>query len=178
MSYNSNGTVYTPPTGAETAASGNVLQSAVWNAINTDYATAFSKVGLVGFNGSIIKLASRGISLSVANTDNQVTVPVSVFPLSGANYQVNQVILSNASASCSGATFALYTASGAGGTAIVTASTACTITNTSPNTTNAMQLVTPNAQTTANYSNGTLFFRTGAGTASATVDVFIEIRPL
>jgi hypothetical protein len=44
MPFNSAG-VYTPASGALTAAPGQLIQSAVWNAINTDYTAALTLLG-------------------------------------------------------------------------------------------------------------------------------------
>jgi hypothetical protein len=43
MPYDAAGT-YTPPTGAENAAAGQIIRSATWNSVHTDLATALTEV--------------------------------------------------------------------------------------------------------------------------------------
>lgn len=72
------GTTYNPVSGAETAAAGQIVQSAVWNNINTDYATALTQLmsqlvavishkNILGANGSAdIWQRGAGSSSSIA----------------------------------------------------------------------------------------------------------------
>lgn len=49
MPFNSSG-VYTPPTGAENAVPGGLIQSAIWNSIFTDIASALTLLGAQLYN--------------------------------------------------------------------------------------------------------------------------------
>ena len=59
------GNVYTPPPGAENAAPGQVVQSAVWNSIFTDIATALTAV-MNQFNAGPVSIAGVGTTQSGA----------------------------------------------------------------------------------------------------------------
>jgi hypothetical protein len=45
MPFNPTTKIYTPPTGAESAAPGGLIQSAIWNTVFTDMAAALSALG-------------------------------------------------------------------------------------------------------------------------------------
>lgn len=143
--------VYTPVAGAETAFAGQVIASATWNSINTDYATAFGQIGYALGNGGVRTV----VSLSLGATDTQLTVPL----LSGfSRYRVNLVALSNANGNPSAGSVALFTAAGGGGTTVI-GSTTLTITTSAENTTNNMQILTPSLPNTLSLTASVLFLR-------------------
>jgi hypothetical protein len=72
MPYASNG-VYTPPTGAENAAPGQVIRSATWNSIFTDLSTALTQVGQRTWLQSPRSITTNG-TFTVLTTDNAVFV--------------------------------------------------------------------------------------------------------
>lgn len=273
MSF-SNG-VYTAPSGSETAASGQTLQSSVWNTIHTDYATAFNsgvenRYGLIDAEGTIASATTtdlstvtvrrvsitgnttitsfgtganltrrirfvgsliltynatslilpgkanittqagdiadvesdgsgnwrctkytqaatvpaapvlltqvvRVLSVSTANTDVAVSIPL---PGGVTNYLIDSIRIANATAAANTATVGVFTASGAGGVAIVTASTAVTVTTSLAANNNSAQSFTINNANTEMYATSPIFFRTMANTAAAQVDLFVTYRPL
>lgn len=271
MSF-SNG-VYTSPSGATTAAPGQVVQSAVWNGIGTDYAAAFNavvsqyglltaeasiasatttdlstsqaiKVNVTGtttitsfgtganlvrvvrFSGALVltfnatslilpgkanitttagdeaiftsdgsgnwrciayqqannpvvpalyTVVARTVSLSTSTTDLAVSIPL---PGGSSNFLIDGIRLANATAAVNTATCAVFTAAGGTGTAIVTASTAVTITTSLPGNNNSAQSLTINNANTESYNTSPIFFRTGAATATGQVDLFVTVRPL
>lgn len=65
------GNTYTPPTGSENAAAGQVVQSAVWNAIFTDLASALTQV-MNQFNAGPVSLAGTGTTQSGATAISQL----------------------------------------------------------------------------------------------------------
>lgn len=74
MPYAATG-VYTPPTGAENAAPGQVIRSATWNSIFTDLATALTQVGEQTWIQTPRVISVTG-SFSIALTDSVVFVNV------------------------------------------------------------------------------------------------------
>lgn len=121
----------------------------------------------------------KGVNFNSANTDNAIQVPI---PSTALGYLVTGLRIFNASQTLTTATFGLFTQTGAGGTAIIAAATAITVSTASFGTNNSAQLVTPaNANTQAFNSGGstpagTLQFRVGtAQGAAATGDVELQI---
>lgn len=176
MPFNSSG-AYVPISGSETAAPGQTIASATWNAIFTDIATALTTLGQGGvFPVGKYLVAVKGISFNLANTDNAVAITL---PPGTTNYRIEQAIIANASTTLNPATVGLYTATGAGGFAIVTSSTAVTVTSSASNTANNMQVLTVNNQSNQSYSLGTLQLRTQTVSGvNATADVILYIQPL
>lgn len=180
MPINTQTGVYTPVTGAETATAGQTIASVTWNNINTDYQNTLSTIGNIVFaQNDVIRYAIRAVSLSTANTDVAVSIPISTFPGSSTTYAFINVMIANTTAPATTATVGVFTAAGAGGTAIVAASTAVTL-NASAGAATSFQVFTiANGMSTTIASNtNPIYFRTMTGTAAAKVDLFVEIRPL
>jgi hypothetical protein len=115
-----------------------------------------------------------GVNFNSANTDTAIPIKL---PIGASNYRIVDVIIGDASASISTATFGIFSATGGGGTVIVAGGTAITITASAANTANNMQVVTP--ATTESFSFATLYFRVGTAQGSAaTADVILRIVPL
>ena len=124
------------------------------------------------------KLASgiTGINFNSANTDNPIPI---LLPTGYTRYRVEQIIVSGATASLTSATCGVFTASGAGGVAVVTSTTALTISSTSADTNNNAQSLSINDQNTMVLSDGALFFRVqSAEGVSAQANVMIFYQPL
>jgi hypothetical protein len=76
MPFDSTGT-YTPPAGAESAAPGQVIASATWNAIFTDISSALTRLG----QGQIVqspRIVNASGGITVAVTDTTVLIQASV----------------------------------------------------------------------------------------------------
>lgn len=141
----------------------------VITAAQAAFAQAALKQGLLTFTAT-------GINFNSANTDT--TIPITL-PTGFTRYRVAGVRINGASASLTTATFGLFTAAAAGGTAIVTSATACTVSTASESTNNNMQSPSVNNTGTMSFTNANLFFRvqTPQGSA-ATGNVAIQIEPL
>lgn len=191
---------FTPPSGAETAFAGQAISSATWNATFTDICNnglavvgespATTIKGNAGATNAVVTDLTPQqvqalihmpnvaykivVSFSLASTDNPIALAL---PTGFTEYQVNNCILSNASANLTGATVALYTAAAAGGTALITASTVVTV-STSGSTNNNMQIFNVNNQSTQSWNVTPLYFRTGLVTATGTGTVTLFVRPI
>lgn len=126
-----------------------------------------------------IALVARNVNFNSANTDT--AIPVSL-PPGFTRYMVSSVRISNSSGTLTTSTFGLYTAASAGGTALITANTACTISTSSDGTANNSQTVAATNSTTRSHSisgTPTLYFRiaTPQGVA-ATATVLIALIPV
>jgi len=81
----SNSGVYTPPTGAQNAAPGEVIRSATWNSIFTDLSTALTQLGEGIFLPTPRTISSSG-SFTVLATDTTILItapaPTITLPLS------------------------------------------------------------------------------------------------
>lgn len=173
--------VYTPVSGSETATAGQTIASVTWNNINTDYQNTLTTLGQTTFaRNDVVRFAVRAVSVSTANTDVAVSIPISTLPGTPSNYCFINVFIANATANASAATVGVFTAAAAGGTAIVAASTAVTVASSTAGSANSMQFFTiaNNLNTTVMSNTNPIFFRTMTGTATAQVDLFVEIRPL
>jgi len=117
----------------------------------------------------------REVNFNSANTDTPITI---VLPPGYSRFLVNGVRASGASAALTTATFGVYTAPAAGGTAVV-GPTACTISTASEGTNNNTQLVQPPTAQTQSYINNLLYFRviTPQGSA-ATATVTVTLLPV
>lgn len=177
MSFDTTTGAYTAVSGAETATAGQVIASATWNAINTDYDDTFNIIGPWIVSLNTLTIPVRDVSLGTASVDTAVNINTSLFPRGASNYAVQNMILANAVGTPTSATIGLYTAASAGGTAIVT-STAITITTSIPGSNNSMQFMTINDSVTMMFNKSTLYIHVGTVTASATIDVLLEVRPL
>jgi hypothetical protein len=122
-----------------------------------------------------ITFTVRTVSVSTANTDVAVSIPL---PVGSSNYVFDGIRIANATAAANTATVGVFTAAGAGGTAIVAASTAVTVTTSAVNTNNNTQAFTIVNQNTNSWNVSPIFFRTMTGTATSQVDLFVTIRPL
>ena len=122
----------------------------------------------------IYTITSSGVNMnSVADTAFNLGATL---PTGYTRYRIQAVMVSHASASLSGVNYALYTATGAGGTAVISP-TASTITTASESTNNNAQFI--GTSITATLNNATLYFRvTTALGSAATADVSIQIQPL
>lgn len=102
MPFNVTTGVYTPPAGATNAATGQVIQSAIWNTIHADLATAltlteqqvqatFGQRNIIGSNGGMeIWQRGAGGSASIALTASQTLYTVDRWYLAtGANQASN-----------------------------------------------------------------------------------------
>lgn len=181
MPINTQTGVYTPVAGSESATAGQTIASATWNAINTDYQAALTTIGNIVFaQNDVVRFVTRAVSVSTANTDVAVSIPVSALPGTPSTYCFINVFIANATANASAATVGVFTAAGATGTAVVAASTAITVTGITPGAANSMQFFTiaNNLNTTVMSNTNPIFFRTMTGTAAAKVDLFVEVRPL
>lgn len=107
------------------------------------------------------------------------TIPI-ILPTGFTQVRFFGFIISQCSASITGATFGVNTASGGGGTAIVTAGAVPTVANNTANTNNNFEFVTSGNNTnTEAYtpSGGNVYFRVGT-TAAATCSVTALYDPI
>lgn len=140
---------------------------------------AANALTIAGGAPGILAFTSSAINFNSANTDTTFAITL---PTGFTRYRINAVIIDGASASLTTSTFGVFTATGAGGTAIVTSGTANTISTASENTNNNTQFATINNQSTQCYavaSTPNLYFRvqTAQGSA-ATANVTILLNPL
>lgn len=82
MPFAADGT-YTPPTGAENAAAGNVIRSATWNSIFTDISTALTQLGKGNFFATPRTAGAGSFTVAAADAVILVTAsaPTITFPL-------------------------------------------------------------------------------------------------
>ena len=129
----------------------------------------------------LIYYTSTSVNFNSATTDT--AIPLTNFPTGMTRFQVDRVVISNASHSLSTATMGVFATTGGSGT--IAADQAITVTSTSDATVNnSMSLTLTNAATTS-YVLGSLahtpnlYARIGTPeSAAATGDVTLEIRPL
>lgn len=139
-------------------------------------AVAAKQLTVGGSTVSKLAVVTRGINFNSANTDTPITIGL---PTGVSNYQITQIRIANASASLTTATCGVFTATGAGGTPIVTSGTSITVNTASANTNNNVQNLTVNNATTQAYNLSTIYFRVqNAQGSAATADVLIEFAPL
>lgn len=131
--------------------------------------------GLASAEG-LLRFSVTGVDFNTANVD----IPINItLPANATRYRLNNFSISNASATLTTATFGLFSASGGGGTQIVTSGTACTISATTQGSNNNAQ--TPAFAITAGiiWWNQTQFFfriqnpQGSAATADITLAIFI-----
>ncbi len=152
----------------DTGSAGNTFKIA-----GTTAGTVAQFQGVLG--SGVIKYVFRGINFNQTNTDNAFTL---ILPTGITRYTVNNIRLSNASASISTATVGMFTATGGGGQTIA-ANQAITITQTAADTNNNAMILTLTNGNTMAYTDTTLQFRLGtAQGAPATADVILIINPL
>lgn len=90
MPFNNSGT-YTPASGAETAAPGDVIRSATWNNIFTDLSTALTTLGnmLYSQNARVISGAAVGaVTVTASDSLIEITVSVSVVNLPASSLKL------------------------------------------------------------------------------------------
>jgi hypothetical protein len=165
MSYNVG--VYTSPSGAETAFAGQVIASATWNSINTDYATALNQIGYPSGVGNPRVV----VSLSNGATDTLLSVPV----LPGFNrYRVSSLVLSGSGGiNISPGSVALYTAAGGGGITIIGSTTLTIIA--ADGTNNSIQILTPSQANTLSLTASVLYLRVLVSTSGiAQASLFVQ----
>lgn len=117
----------------------------------------------------------RGVDFNSANTDTPLPI---VLPPGYSRYLVTGVRISGASASLTTASFSLYTAPAAGGTAILSTTTS-TVNTASEGTNNNAQNAVPSTANSQSYNGNTLYFRviTPQGSA-ATANITLTIIPV
>jgi hypothetical protein len=116
------------------------------------------------------------VDFNSGSTDNAITI---VLPTGVTKYQFNAILINSASATLASANFGVFTSTGGGGTAIVSAGTATTVTTASDNTNNNMQNVSITNVGTTSWAATTIYFRVGTASASpATAKVTVSYRPL
>lgn len=99
MPFDSSG-VYTPPLGAENAAPGEVIRSAIWNTIFTDISTALTELAQGTFIPAPKVLNTAGASYTVAPADTVILVeantPTITLPLSATKTGEARIMGANA----------------------------------------------------------------------------------
>lgn len=167
---------YTAVSGSETAVAGATIASATWNSINTDYQNTFTTIGTQVFaQGNVTRFVVRTISVSTAG-DIAISIPVSTLPGGAASYAFNAIYAANATATTSGAGVSMWT--GAGGTGVnFVASISINITTSLPNAANSMTTFVVASTSVTRFNANPIYFRV-VSTAAASVDLFVEVRPL
>lgn len=131
-----------------------------------------------------ILVTATGVNFNSANTDTALNFS-SVLPSGSTRVLVSNVYISGASASLTAATVGVFTATSAGGVAVVTSGTAVTVSTASDATNNNAQVLPVNNSNTEIYTASnlatpnTFYFRvqTPEGSA-ATANVTLFMRPL
>jgi hypothetical protein len=179
--------VYTPVSGAESAAPGQVIRSATWNSINTDYATALTQIGTgvvpspqnlqATLGQTTIRVLSQNVNFDAASTDTAIPI---VLPTGFTYYIIGagRVINNGPSATLTTATFAVFSSPSGAGVTIVN-NTSVTITSNNPNINNNAQALSINNASTQYYTFGTIYFRllVPQGTI-ASANVVFQINPV
>ena len=142
-------------------------------------AAGSSQLLTVGGGGtSLLMFKITAVNFNSANTDNAITFTL---PAGYTRYVYNAIYISHASQTLTTATCGVFTATGAGGTAVVASGSAITVSTASEDAANNTQSLTLEAgmSTTQSQTDLTVFFRvqTAQG-APATGDVTIQIRPI
>jgi hypothetical protein len=120
----------------------------------------------------------KAVNFNQANVDNLILVKL---PATYGRWRCSRIVLSNPSGNLSTATCGVFTGTGGTGTAIVSGSTAITITTNMIDTDDNAQSLTINNQNTEALSDTAIYFRlqTPQGNAAyADVSVFYEPLPL
>jgi major tropism determinant Mtd-like protein len=108
--------------------------------------------------------------------DNAITIPL---PPGFSTYLVAACYIVDASQTLTTATCGLFSATGAGGTPIITSGSSITVNTASANTNNNSQSLTINDAGTRSYNYATLYFRVqNAQGSAATANVLLVITPL
>ena len=117
------------------------------------------------------------VNFNQINFDNQILINL---PAGYTRWRCDRVLISGASGSISTATAGLFTATGAGGTQIVSSGSAITVVSSSIDTNNNMQSMTITDQNTMALSDTAVYWRlqNAEGSAqTANVSVFYEPLP-
>lgn len=134
------------------------------------------QMGTASYGVGFISFVASSVNFNSANTDTSITITL---PTGFTRYSVNTVIISGASASLTTATCGVFTAAGAGGTAIVASGSAITVSTASEDTNNNMQQLTSVNSTTNSFTAATLYFRVQNPQGSAaTGKVTVRITPV
>lgn len=146
---------------------------------NLNGSASVAQLGSTSYAAGVITFTLPSVNFNSANTDNAISISL---PTGFTRYRISGIFISGASQTLTTATCGLFTATGAGGTAIVTAATAITVTTASADTNTGIQSLTVNGTNTKFYDLATfptLYFRvqTAQG-AAATASVVILINPL
>ena len=121
MPFNINTGVYTPAAGAESATTGQVIQSAVWNTIFTDLSGALTSVGQGGVPYPLGLIGGFAHSISTASVADAATL-VPLVPAS-MNWTPAALLIANAgTAGTITAAAGLFTGAAATGTTIIATS--------------------------------------------------------
>jgi len=121
-------------------------------------------------------VVTRGVNFNLANTDTTIAIPL---PSGFTRYQVQSIVIGNASSTLVASTFGVFSAAAAGGTAVVASGTASAVTASAAETAANFQSATLTATGATALDFANLFFRvqTAKGTA-ATADVTVIYYPL
>jgi hypothetical protein len=117
------------------------------------------------------------VSFGAANIDFQIPINL---PVGFTTYRIQDIILNGASAVLSTATIGVFTATGAGGVAVVNGGTAVTVNQTVPDVANSMQRFSINNQNTCAYIDPILYFRVqnpASSICTGNVSVFYQPLP-
>jgi hypothetical protein len=132
--------------------------------------------GVVAPAASGLAMIAKTVNFNAGATDTIIPI---VLPPGFTRWALSSVRISGASQTLTTATVGLYTAPAAGGTALITAATAMTISTAAEGTTNNMQTIAAVNAATISWNLAQVYFRiaTPQG-APATANVEIAIIPL
>lgn len=162
-------------TGANVFATSPTLITPILGTPTSGTLTNCSIPGTKVTNIGALNYTVTGVNFNVANTDTAITLAL---PTGVSRYVIQGVRIDNPSAALSTATCGVFTATGGGGTPIVSTG-AITITTNAANTPNNAQALTlAISNTNITFNLTTLYFRVGTAQGSAaTGDVTILIFP-
>lgn len=125
--------------------------------------------------GSVI-IPPVAVDFNVANTDTPITISL---PNGFTRWRLNQIMISGASSSLSTSNFGMFTSTGGGGTALVAAGTANTVTASAEDTNNNLFNFTPANVNSQSHNQTTIYFRVGTAQGSAaTGKVTLVVSPV
>ena len=129
-----------------------------------------------GINGRLV-VTLPGVNFNAANTD--FPIPVNL-PVGFTRYRVSSVMISGATGALNSSTIGVFTAAAGGGVAVVASGTGVTVSATTPDTANNMQVFAIVNQNLVAFNDPVLFFRvqTPQGSpALGNVSIFYEPLP-
>lgn len=145
---------------------GTILSNGGTNVVTSP---TINNSGLGGF--ATVTLTSLGVDQAI---NIAPLGPASGFAIgTNTRFRIPRIIISSASTDISAATFGVFQTTGSA-QAIVTGSTAITVTTAAANTNNNMQVVVPANTSTQTFSVSQVFFRTQATLAGGTATVYVE----